>query len=96
MKEVFYLRPNHFNLSNCNVFATNNPRNKYLLNSSLDRETNSGKNYPPKLRTVHHCSSLKTKSKLGALIDVNVKFAEDMAMLVIFSLFFCDPKSTCS
>ena len=31
IKEVFYLRPNHFNLSNCNVFPTNNPRKKYLL-----------------------------------------------------------------
>ena len=34
MNEVFYLPQNHYNLRICNVFATDNPRNKYLLNSS--------------------------------------------------------------
>ena len=35
MNEVFYLRQNHYNLRNFNFFATDNPRNKYLLNSSV-------------------------------------------------------------
>ena len=33
--------------------------------------------------------------RLGAVIDVKVRFARNiLPMLVIFSLFFCDPKST--
>ena len=50
--------------------------------------TNSGKHYPPKLRTAHHCSSLKIKSKLVAVINANVRFAQDiLPMLVIISFF---------
>ena len=37
MNEVFYLRQNYYNLSNLNVSATDNPRNKYLLDSSVYR-----------------------------------------------------------
>ena len=37
MKEVFYLRQNHYNLSNFIVFVTDNPCNKYLLNSYVYR-----------------------------------------------------------
>ena len=37
MNEVFYLRPNHYNLRSFNVFAPDNPRSKYLLNSSVYR-----------------------------------------------------------
>ena len=33
MNEVFYLRQNHYNLRNLNVFATDNPRGKFTLNS---------------------------------------------------------------
>ena len=33
INELFYLRQNPYNLRNFNVFATDNPRNKYLLNS---------------------------------------------------------------
>ena len=87
MNEVFFLRQNHYNLRNFDVFAADNPRNKYLLNCLRS------KHYPPKLRAVHHCSSLKIKSKLGAVIDVNVRYAQDILLvLVIFSLFFYDPK----
>ena len=38
INEVFYLRQNHCNLRNFDVFATNNPRKKYILNSSFYRE----------------------------------------------------------
>ena len=34
MNEVFYLRQNYCNLHTFNIFATDNPRNKYL-NSSI-------------------------------------------------------------
>ena len=34
INEVFYLRQNHYNLCSFNAFATDNPRNKYLLSSS--------------------------------------------------------------
>ena len=37
MNEVFYLRPNHYNLRNFDVFAADNSRNRYLLNSSVYR-----------------------------------------------------------
>ena len=95
MNEVFHLHQRHYNLRNFNVFATDNLRNKHLLNSSFTERTNSGRHYPPRLKTVHHCNSLKIKSKLGGVIDINVRFAQDiLPMLVIFSLLFCDPKLT--
>ena len=37
MNEVFYLRQNHYNLRNFDVFVTDNLRNKCLLNSSVYR-----------------------------------------------------------
>ena len=37
MNEVFYLRQNHRNLRSLKVFATDNPRNKFLLNSTVYR-----------------------------------------------------------
>ena len=37
MNEVLYLHQNYYNLRNFNAFATNNPRNKYLLSSSVYR-----------------------------------------------------------
>ena len=55
--------------------------------------TNSGKHYHPKLKTMHHCSSLKIKSKLGTVIYVNVRLAQDiLPILVTFSLIFQWPK----
>ena len=38
MNEAFYLGQNHCNLGNFNVFATDNPQNKCLLNSCLPSE----------------------------------------------------------
>ena len=37
MNKLFYLRPNHYDLRTFNVFVADNPRNKYLLNSSVYR-----------------------------------------------------------
>ena len=95
MNEVFYLRQNHYKLRNFNVLATNNPRNKYLQILIFTERTNSGKHYPLKLTTVHQCSSLKIKKKLGPVIDVNARFAQHALLIfVTFSLYTCDPKST--
>ena len=38
MNEVFYLRQNYYNLRKFNALATDNPRNKYLLNTCLPSE----------------------------------------------------------
>ena len=35
MNDVCYLRKNHYNLRNLNVWATDNPRNKLMLNSTV-------------------------------------------------------------
>ena len=37
MNEIFYLTQNHYNLRNSNVTATNIPRNKFMLNSTVYR-----------------------------------------------------------
>ena len=37
MNEIFYLTQNHYNLRNLNVIATNIPRNKFMLNSTVYR-----------------------------------------------------------
>ena len=87
ISEVFHLLQNHYNLGNFNAFVPDNPRSKYLLNSSVYRVN------PPKLRAAHHCSTFKIKSNFGAVTDVNVRFAQNiLPIMVIFSLFF--PKST--
>ena len=80
MNEVFYLRQNHYNLRSFNVFATDNLRNKYLLNSSVYRANQLWQTLPSEIKG---CAS-----KLGAMIDVNVRFAQViLPMFVIFSLF---------
>ena len=50
MNEVFYLRQNHYNLRNFNVFATDNPRNKYLLNSSIYRANQLRQTLPSEIK----------------------------------------------
>ena len=35
MSEVFHLRQNHYNLHNLNVFAMDDPCNKFMLNSTV-------------------------------------------------------------
>ena len=35
MNKVFYMRQNHYNVSSLNVFTSNNPHNKSLLNSAI-------------------------------------------------------------
>ena len=63
--EVFYLRQNLCILRSFNVLTTDNPLNKYFCLLSEPTLANS---IPSEIkRAVHHCSSLKVKSKLGAV-----------------------------
>ena len=50
MNEVFYLRQNHYNLRNFNVFATDNPGYKYLLNSSVYRANQVCQTLPSEIK----------------------------------------------
>ena len=56
INEVFYLHPNHYNLRNFNVFATDNPCNKYLLSSSIYRANELWQTLPFK---IEGCASLQ-------------------------------------
>ena len=56
MNEVFYLRQNYYNLRSFNVFATDNPHNKYLLNSSVYRANQFWQTLPSEIRG---CASLQ-------------------------------------
>ena len=86
MDEGFYLRQNPYNLRKFIVFATDNPRNKYLLSSSVCRANQLWQTLTPKLSSVQHCSSLKIKSKLGTGIDVNIKFTRDVLLLLLYQI----------
>ena len=50
MNEVFYLRLNHYNLRNLNVFAIDNPRNKFMLNSTVYRTNQLWQTLPSEVR----------------------------------------------
>ena len=56
MNQVFYLRQNHYNLRNFNVFATDNPCNKYLLNPSVYRANHLWQTLPSEIKD---CASLQ-------------------------------------
>ena len=56
INEFFYLHPNHYNLRNFNVFATDNSCNKYLSNSSIYRANQLWQTLPSKIKG---CASLQ-------------------------------------
>ena len=56
INEVFYLHQNHYNLRNFIVFATDNPRNKDLLNSSVYRANQLWETLPSEIKG---CTSLQ-------------------------------------
>ena len=66
MNEVFYLRQNHYNLRNINVFAMDN--HKFMLKSTVYREKKLLQTLPS---GVKDCPS-----KLGAVKDASVKYAQ--------------------
>ena len=63
MNEVFYLCQKHYNLCNFNVFATDNPRNKYLLNSSVYSANQFWQTLAFKVRNSASLLFFKDKSK---------------------------------
>ena len=63
MHEVFYLRQNHHNLRNFNAFATDNPRNKYLLNSSVYRGNQLWQTLPSEIKGCESMQLFKDKIK---------------------------------
>ena len=63
MNEVLHLRPNHYNLRNFNVFATDNPRNKYLLNSSVYRANQLWQTLPSEIKNCELLQLFKNKIK---------------------------------
>ena len=78
MKEVFYLRRKHYNLCNLIVFAMDNPGNKFLLNSTAYRANQLCQTLSSEVKrlSIHHYNVLGTKSKLDAVINVSVKYAQ--------------------
>ena len=52
----YYLRQKHYNLRNFNVFATDNTRDKYLLNSSAYQANQLWQTLPSKIKG---CASLR-------------------------------------
>ena len=85
MNEVFYLRQNTHNSRSLNVFATNNPCNKfmfYCLPVKSNMET-----LPSEVKTVHHYNVWRTKSKLGAVIDISLKCAQGTLPMYAVSSF---------
>ena len=61
MKIVFYLRQNHCNLSSLNVFAMDNPRNNFKLNSTVYRANQLWQTLPSEVKD---CPSLQQKNKI--------------------------------
>ena len=60
MNEVFYLRPN---LRNFNVVASDNPRYRYLLNSSVYRANQLWQALPSKIKGCESLQLFKDKIK---------------------------------
>ena len=63
MNEFFYLRQNHYNLRTFSVFATDNPRNKYLLNSSVYRANQLWQTIPSEIKGHTSLQFFKDKIK---------------------------------
>ena len=61
MNEVFYLRLNHYNLHSFNIFATDNPRNKYLLDSSVYRANQLWQTLPSEIKGIASLQLFKDK-----------------------------------
>ena len=63
MNEVFYLRQSYYNLRNFNVFATDIPRKKYLLNSSVYRANQLWQALPSEIKDCASLQLFKDKMK---------------------------------
>ena len=58
---------------NLNVFTTDNPHKRFMLNSIVYRANQLWQTLPAELKDRN---SLRTKSKLGIVLDVSVKLTE--------------------
>ena len=66
MNGVFYLHQNHYKLRSSNVFTTDNPRNKFVLNATVSRANKLWETLPSKVKD---CPSLQLfKHNIGAVI----------------------------
>ena len=88
---------NHYNLWNFNVFATYNLCNKYLLNSYVYLVNQFWQTLPSEIKDCASLQLFKDNIKTWQidlqenLIDVNVRFAQDilpMLFLVLVLVFF--------
>ena len=80
---------NQNHLLNFNLFTSDNPRNKYLSNSSIYRANQLWQTLPSEFKGFLSLQLFKDKIKLGAAIDVNVRFAQDiLPMSVTFTFVF--------
>ena len=76
MNEVFCLLQNHYNLRSLNIFPRNKPRTKILLNPTVSWANQLWKTLPSEVKECPSLQPFKKKSKLGAVIDISVKFAK--------------------
>ena len=89
MNEVFYLRQNHYNLRSFDVFATDNPRNKYLLNSPIYRANQLGQTLPSKIMGYASLQPFKDKIKTCLCDICQCQIGSRyIANIGYFSLFF--------
>ena len=63
MNKLFYLRQNHYDLRTFNVFVADNPRNKYLLNSSVYRANQLWQTLPTEIKGCALLQFFKDKIK---------------------------------
>ena len=95
MNEVFYLRQNHYNLRSFNVFATDNPHNKYLLNSSVYRVNQLWQTLPSEIKGCASLQLFKDKIKTWRCDRCQCQICSRfIANVGCFYFVFCDPKST--
>ena len=88
MNEVFDLRQNYYNWRNFNIFATDNPRNKFLLNYSVYRANQLWQTLPSEIKDCASLQLFKDKIKTWRCDRCQCQICSSMLpLLVIFSLF---------
>ena len=75
MNEIFYLRQNHCNLRSLHIFATDNPRNKFLLKSTVYRANQLWQTLPSEAKYRPSLQFFKNKIKTWRCDNVSAKYA---------------------
>ena len=70
MNEVFYLHQNHYNLCSFNVSTTDNPHNKYLLNSTVSHANQLWQTLLSGVKDYPTMQLFRKKIKLVAVINM--------------------------